>query len=133
MKAIYTAGRIVWCSPIFKILNKQGTNFRDKLMQRVGSWFNLHIWLSGCLMYGLKQAKKINFLLYSHENQLDLVSFISALVMVPSESWKIGGPKHLYRQCILPSWLLSASFWRIITAGKRHITCYNLNLNSWQN
>ena len=29
--------------------------------------------------------------------------------------------------------LLSSAFWKIITALKRHMTCYNLNLNSWQN
>ena len=31
------------------------------------------------------------------------------------------------------SWLLSAAFWKIIRALKSHMTCYNLNLNSWQN
>ena len=33
------------------------------------------------------------------------------------------------------SWhrLLSVAFWKIITALKSHMTCYNLNLNSWQN
>ena len=30
-------------------------------------------------------------------------------------------------------WLLSAAFWKIIAALKSHMTCYNLNLNSWQN
>ena len=34
-----------------------------------------------------------------------------------------------------PGWpgLLSAAFWKIITALKSHMTCYNLNLNSLQN
>ena len=38
-----------------------------------------------------------------------------------------------HTQLIVCIWLLSAAFWKIIRALKSHMTCYNLNLNSWQN
>ena len=50
-----------------------------------------------------------------------------------------GSTVYFWRWCVqgnieqVTSRLLSAAFWKIITALKSHMTCYNLNLNSWQN
>ena len=90
-------------------------------------------WLASPQWWGFEDKGQLGgwFLLKNSESQIKIKIYIKLIFeqnLLPVDPFS-----QKYTSEVTATWLLSAAFWKIITALKSHMTFYNLKLNSWQN